>query len=317
MQVTLSVPELLNKALAAFKLETPELFGPGGFAQDFSSSTAVLGDRTTGRIAHLPVVGDYDENNGGWKAAAQDVETLMEDVPVTLNQLPCASVKIRLFDRMGSKVGLDDAAIANLGWSLGKNVVDRIISAARTNVSHSVTLQPNLVTLDTFDGALREQCTAQKMSGKTRWAFVNTAIASALNADDRVKSELFFGQKNGEEGYRVWRNLGGFQWVREYNDIQNAGMAGLMGDHRLACVSVRKIHTMTAATLKAMNIPEVMRFYPVQDEQSKLELTGVVWQEPGTGDTYLSVAMLLGVGVGNQGGPAGTVTDNAGCLILT
>lgn len=39
--VTLSVPEILKDILDAFKFETPELFGVGGFAQDFSSKTAL------------------------------------------------------------------------------------------------------------------------------------------------------------------------------------------------------------------------------------------------------------------------------------
>src|ERR1700744_5563693 len=58
--VTLSVPEILTDVLDAFKLETPELFQPGGFAKDFTSKTAVLNDKITAKIAHVPVTGNYD-----------------------------------------------------------------------------------------------------------------------------------------------------------------------------------------------------------------------------------------------------------------
>jgi hypothetical protein len=66
-----------------------------------------------------------------------------------------------------------------------------------------------------------------------------------------------------------------------------------------------------------LKVPKVMSFDSVRDSESELELCGISWQEAGTGDVYLTVAILFGVGVGNQGGALGTVTDNAGCLILT
>jgi hypothetical protein len=43
----------------------------------------------------------------------------------------------------------------------------------------------------------------------------------------------------------------------------------------------------------------------------------VLWQEQGTGDAYISPAILFGVGVGNQGGAVGSMTDYAGCVIHT
>src|ERR1035441_4193277 len=66
--VTLSVPEILMDVLDAFKLQTPELFGPNGFATDFSSKTAVLGDKITAKIAHVPVVGSYSPAKGDRKS---------------------------------------------------------------------------------------------------------------------------------------------------------------------------------------------------------------------------------------------------------
>jgi len=71
------------------------------------------------------------------------------------------------------------------------------------------------------------------------------------------------------------------------------------------------------ATARELGIPVLMEFYPVRDDESGLELCGIVWQESGVGDVFLSVAILFGVGVGNQGGAAGSITDNAGCLIRT
>ena len=89
-----------------------------------------------------------------------------------------------------------------------------------------------------------------------------------------------------------------------------------MGDHRLAAVSVRRLEDMTE-TAEALGIRKVMEFYPLEDADSKLQLCGISWQEGGTGDVYLSAAILFGVGVGNQGGAAGSMTDYAGCVLRT
>jgi hypothetical protein len=60
-----------------------------------------------------------------------------------------------------------------------------------------------------------------------------------------------------------------------------------------------------------------MDFNSITDKESGLELAAISWQEAGTGDVFLTAAILFGVGVGNQNGAAGTMTDNAGCLIRT
>ena len=318
--VTLSVPEILKEILAAFKLATPELFGPAGFAKDFKSNTAVLGDKVTGHISHVPLTADYDANNGGFKNGVQDATTLIEDVPVTLNQLAHVPVKISFLTGLATKgVDLYQGAIGNIAYALGKKVVDGVLAQAGAGyVSNQLLVPPQLATLDTFDGTIRSQCNAQKMAPSTRWAFISSELAGALGTDDRVRSALYYGQLNGDQGYRTWKNLGGFAWIKEYPDVTKAGVniGGIVGDHRLACVSVRKLEDMES-TAKSLKIREVMRFYPLTDEESGLELCGISFQEAGTGDVYLTVAILFGVGVGNQGGAPGSVTDNAGLLLKT
>jgi hypothetical protein len=89
-----------------------------------------------------------------------------------------------------------------------------------------------------------------------------------------------------------------------------------MMDPRFAVVSVRRIEDMENVA-ESLGIRSVMKFYPLTDEDTGLELCGVSWQEPGTGSLLLSVAVLCGCGVGNQGGAAGTMTNNSGCLIHT
>jgi hypothetical protein len=312
--VTLSVPELLSEALGAFKVSTPELFGPEGFARDFSSDSAVLGDKITAHIAHVPAVGNYDANNGGFKNASQSVTGLIEDVSVTLNRLKVVTINTTGLTALASKdPAVFKAAIGNAGHALGKHVVDTVIAQALANVSTQLQVALPLVNLDYFDGDVRNACNGLKFSRDNRFCFLNTALAGALGADDRTRSKLFVGQLNGESGFRRWQNLAGFSWVREYPDLP-VGMAGLAGDPRLACVAVRRIKDVSNVASQ-LGTPELMRFDSARDPESGLELTAASWQEPGTGDAYVSFGILFGTHVGNNGGAPLSGTDSAGLIL--
>lgn len=315
--VTLSVPEILTDVMDAFRLETPELFQPGGFGTDFSSKTAVLGDAITAKIAHVPLTGAYDANNGGFKAASQAVTTLIEDVPVTLNQFRIVTVNISWLTQLASKIQLYKEAIRNYGFALGKYIVDTALSGiTAANFSNTVQVAPANVTLDTVDGSLRDQLNTQRASNRGRFAIVGTAFASKLGADDRVRSSLFYGSLNNDQGYRIWRNLGGFGWIREYPDMFAGGnLLGYAGDARGIVVATRQLDFSNAAD--QLGIPKVMEFYPMMDSESGISMTGAGWQEAGTGDVYVSCGVLFGTAAGKQGGAAGTITDNAGVRIIS
>lgn len=315
--VTLSVPEILLDVLDAFKLETPELFGPNGFGTDFSSKTAVLGDKITAKIAKLPVVGTYERANGGFKNASQDVTGLIEDVPVTLNQFAVVTVNVTWLTQLASKLPLYKEAVRNYGYVLGKYVVDTALATiTAANFTNSVKVNPLNVNLDTFDGDLRNQLNSQKAYNRGRYAIVNSDVAKALGADDRVRSSLFYNQLNGDNGYRLWKNLGGFSFVREYPDMPTAGnLTGFAADRRAIAVATRRPDFSNVAD--ELGVPKVMEFYPLMDEGSGIFMTGAAWQEVGTGDVYVAAAILFGTGSGAQGGVAGTITDKAGVRLIS
>lgn len=315
--VTLSVPEILQDVLDAFKLELPEAFQPGGFATDFSSKTAVLGDKITAKIAHLPVTAAYDNTPGpghGFYGGNQDVTTLIEDVPVTLNQFRHVPIKVGWLTQLSSKIPLYKEAIRNYGYALAKYVIDTALAQATpANFSNAVKLATANWNLDTFDSTVRNQLNSQKIFDRGRWAIVGTPLAAQLGQDDRVRSSLFYGALNGDRGYRMWNNLAGFGWIREYPDFPQANnMLGIGGDARSIVIASRRPDFSNVAA--DLGVPQVMEFYPLVDEETGLFLTGVAWQEVGTGDVYVSAAILFGTGLGNQGGAAGTITDNAACL---
>lgn len=308
---TLSVPELLPKVLAAFKTQ---LFDLIGMTTDFSSATAVKGDTITGHIAQLPALADYDPTTG-FQNGATAADSLLVDIPITLNKLKHVPVKIPFLTELGSKVDLVPPP-ENIAYTLVKFVLDDILTQAVTNVSNSLLLAPANMALDTFE-QFRGQCNSQKM-GTPRFCILNSAMATALGDDGRIQSSLFYGQLNGTEALRRWDNVAGFSKTFEYTDFPagSGSFAGLAFDRRLACLSVRGISEMSNIA-KELNIPEVMRMDKATDAETGLSLTAVAWQQPGTGDSYLSFAILYGTFVGTGGGSALSGTDLAGCLIRT
>lgn len=314
---TLSVPEILQDVLQAFKLGIPELFGPNGFATDFSSQTSVLGDKITAHIDVLPVASNYNPAQGvGFYQGVQNVETIIQDVPVTLSNFQHVPVRVKWLTQLSSKLPLYKRAIANIGYVLGKLVVDSALAQIAGNFSNKIVINPANVSLDSME-AIRSQLNLQKILNKPRWCLMTTPFAQTLGNDDRVKSSLFYGALNGDEGYRMYRNLAGLTWAQEYPDLSLVGnnITAIAADPRAIVVATRKMDFSNAAA--QLGCPEVMRFFPLSEPESGLNATGVMWQEPGTGDVIVSVGILWGIGAGNQGTGNGNITDNAAVVITS
>ncbi len=314
---TLSVPEILQDVLEAFKLRTPELFGPEGFGTDFSSQTAVLNDKITAHIDLLPVAAAYDPTPGvGFYSGIQDVENLIQDVPVTLSNFTTVPVRVKWLTQLSSKIPLYKRAVHNIAYALGKKVVDGVLAGIVGNFSNKIVINPNNVSLDSME-QIRTQMNTQKAMDEPRFGLMTSGMAGQLQADDRVKSSLFYGMLNGNRGFRVFQNLAGFSWAKEYPDLSLMGnnVTGVFMDPRFVTVASRKPDFSNAAA--DLGVPEIMRFFPMSDPESGINMIGVMWQEQGTGNVQVAVAILWGVTVGNQGGAAGTATDNAGVVVTS
>jgi hypothetical protein len=225
-------------------------------------------------------------------------------------------IKLGWLTQLASKIPLYKEAIRNYGYALGKYVVDTALAqVTAANFSNQVQVANANITLDTFDGTIRDQLNGQKVSNRGRYCLVNTATASKLGQDDRVRSSLFYGALNGDQGYRIWRNLAGFGFIREYPDLFAGGnLDGFCGDARAIAVATRRPDYSNVAD--ELGVPKVMEFYPLEDGESGVFMTGATWQEAGTGDVYLAAGVLFGVGAGKQGGAAAAITDNAGLRIV-
>src|SRR5437762_251501 len=134
MPLTLSATEILADVLDAFKKQFPMLTF---FSTDFSAAAAVLNQQVLARIAQLPAVQSYDATSG-YDLNTADSKSLLVDVPVTLDQHKHVPVKILYLDRIASKIDLYNQSIANIGFVLGKSVIDFVLGkAVAANFSNS------------------------------------------------------------------------------------------------------------------------------------------------------------------------------------
>jgi len=129
-----------------------------------------------------------------------------------------------------------------------------------------------------------------------------------------TRSNLFYGQLNGEQGFdvgRIWPGALGFR-VSGHRE-RCRPYIGFFGDRRSITVATRRPDFANAPKNGCSAIMDF--FYPMQDDESGLFILGVAWQEVGTGDVYVSAADFVRASAGNQAGAPGSGTDNAGLLV--
>lgn len=76
-------------------------------------------------------------------------------------------------------------------------------------------------------------------------------------------------------------------------------------------------HASQDAMMESFGIPRILAFDTVQDQESRITMSAVKFQDPGTGDLTFMPLLLWGKVAGRQGGtnPIGYGTDNGGLLI--
>jgi len=315
LRLTLSVPELSQLVLDAFKIQTPELFEPGGFALNIESKTAKLGDKVTAHIGKVATPADYDANTG-FDNGVQDATDLLEDVPVTLNFFKHVPIRIKMLSQLSSKLNLS-VALMEQGYSLRKLVIDTALGVILAqNFTYQKAVDPANVNLDTLE-QLRTKLNTQKAAPFGRFGIVNSTFAGNLQADQRVGSSLFYNMLNGDTAYRRYKNIAGFANVYEYPDFPaTANLQGYFGDRRGIVIAVRPVD-IAQVTPEMLGIPKIMSFTPMVDEETGLPFVAVGYQKQGTGDLYVSIAILFGVAGGNQGGAQNAITDRGGVRVIT
>jgi hypothetical protein len=311
MSLTLSATEILVDVLDAFKKQFPMLTF---FSTDFSAAAAVLNQQVLARIAQLPSVQSYDSTSG-YDLNTADSKSLLVDVPVTLNQHKHVPVKILYLDRIASKIDLYNQSIGNIGWVLGKSVIDYVLGlCTATNFSGATTATIANTNRDTLS-TITLNMNANGAASSGRYGIVSSLFFNSLDSDIRIASGDYHGQMRDGSPYGHLVNIAGFENIVEYPDTPSgSNQTAFFGDKRAAAV-VTRLPSDIQNVADIAGIPSIAGFDVVEDEASGLALLGIKWMKPGTFDVIVTATLLYGAVAGNQGGSSGVITDKAGWVV--
>ena len=315
---TLSATEILADTLDAFTTEVPIL---SSFSTDLSSARAVQNSIILAHIAVLPTVQTYVEANGGFANGATGAQNLLQDVPVTMNQLPHVPTQVAYLQTIASQKDLYKEAIRYPAYVLGKYVIDYCLTLINgtggNNFSNKLVQSLANSDLGTIE-AVRSLLNTNHASPRGRFGIFSTGFAQSLQDDQRMMSALFYDMRNSDSALRVFKNVAGFSCLYEYPDFNANGvnLSAIFGDRRAFTVATR-IPELGAFAGNPLDVPEIAKFTVVEDPNSGISLLGISWIVQGTFDMNLTTTFLFGATAGNQGTGAGNKTDNAAVYVTT
>ncbi len=317
MALTLSTTQILELVMDAFKVRLP--FLASAFATDFSHEKAKLNQTVNARIAGLPTVQNYDGTTG-YKANATDAKSLMNDVPVTIDQHKHVPIKLDFLDAASTvnQINLLEEATMNCGYVLAKSIADYCLGLAKAvNFSESSVVAVANSDLDML-AAIREAMNAKGVNTTGRFGIVNSAVMTTLTSDSRIASGDYHGQQIGAEALGRLKAIQGFGNIWEYPDMpaNTENQTGFFGTRESVILATR-VPSDTNEIAKAAGIPQIASFETMTDEDTGLTLLGIKWIEQGTFDVYCTIAVMYGAVAGKQGDSAGALTDYAGHRLVT
>lgn len=314
---TLTATEILMDTMDAFRvvvrpldLFTKALLSgqPAGYR---------LGQQAIAHIRKQPTASDYSAATGYANGATQ-ANTLFDDVPLTINKHRHVPISISYLNSIRDKKQEYQALINDAAVVLGKEIVDDVLAdVTAANLSKTLTYSE----ANSDSDMLEDAQTAMNVNGASmmgRYGIVNSGVAKALSRDPAVSSADFHGQLNGVRAYREFEGMNGFERIVEYPDLPANGenLTGIFGDSRMAVVGMAMPeHSQNLA--QELGIPTQGRFFPISDPDSNLQLLGIMWQQPGTFDMWLTVTAMWGKSVGRAGGAVDAQTDRAGVRLVS
>jgi len=246
---------------------------------------------------------------------SQDSQTLMEDVPVTLDRLRDATVDWDPNDVEGAEIKIIEAA-ENMAYAVGKDALDFTLSlAVAGNFSETtVNASPDRSTLRLISGKMNI-----KGAGPERIGIVNTAVYDSLDADPEITSSDFSGQMTGGNPWGSLSNVAGWKNIFEYpvmpKELTPDFVTGVFFDPR-AFVMVNRALGNVEKLREALGIPLNYTLNQMTDPATGLTMQTYSWMTSPT-KIYTKIVMLYGVSAGKQGGATGTKTDFAGHLLTS
>lgn len=317
MALTLQTTEILDLVMDAFKVRLPFLVS--AFSTDFTDQRVNLNQTVNARIASLPTVQSYNASTG-YEANAAESESLLDDVPVTIDQHKHVPIKLDFLKEAESvrQINLLEEATMNCGYVLAKSIADYCLGlVTAANFSETSTVTHANSDLDML-ADVRKDMNAKGANTVGRFGIVNSDVMNTLTTDSRVASGDYHGQRINGEALGNLQAIQGFGNVWEYPDMPDNGenLSSFFGTKESVILATR-VPNDTNEVAQSMGIPQIASFETMTDEDTGLTLLGIKWIKQGTFDVYCTVAVMYGAVAGKQGGSAGEKTDYAGHRIVT
>jgi len=237
---TLTPVVLLQQTIRALFVRCPAL---SFFAHDFTTERLKKDQQVIGKIRKRPVTGQYDANNGGYKAGAQQGRDLLVDVPFTMSQHLHVTLNVSHLASLGDSItdleGHFQDSASVLGKAVNDHVLGKIGSKAFGNASTYSLANSNKDALNAIRKAMNKRGV-----GGPRFGLINSDVAEALEGDSRITNRYDnASQRNDADPHAVFRGLSGFQEIVEYPDM----LTGNGADLTISSISTADLITTTAA----------------------------------------------------------------------
>lgn len=307
MAATLSASIILADVLDAFKVRFPMF---RNMTTDFSSAGADLSQSVIARIRSLPTVRDYDATNG-YQANAANANDLVTDVPVTINRHKHVPVKVDYIDSISTRRDIYSEVIADLAYSLGKEAFDYILSlVVDANFSQFSEFALADSDKDMLDNVTKDMNGVGARPDR-RVGIVNSDVYNYLEADARIASGDYHGQKRLGNAYGQLSNVAGFQTIYEYPSLpaNSEDLTAFFFTPEALIFASRIPNKFTNVDSTLAKVADVS---VQEDAETGLAFAAVEWVQQGTFDHYVTLCWLYGAKAGSQGGSDGALTDYAG-----
>ncbi len=210
---TLSVSEITNDVLQAFKKRVPALNRMG---TNFNVGSLKL-NKTY--YSHIPTLPSVDDVSTTYATTGQTARSLLVDVPVVVNKHKAVLLTQSHFDSIKDDKNKYDDCIRNAGYALAKAFIDDILTGVTSqNFSQSSTYAASDCDVDMLT-AVTTALNTQGAANTGRQMLINSTAAGYLSIDSRMNSRDFLGKDVTGEGYRRWDNAYGFESIIEYPDL--------------------------------------------------------------------------------------------------
>lgn len=313
---TLLLGEFSSAVLESFRIKTFPI--QDMFATDFSNANAKKGQTVTATLVGSATASTYHATNGFKGGGTPDEgHTLFYDVPITMNTFPVIPIKLSYLTGLSTnRPTAYQELVDNTAAAMGKAILDAALAtvvAANFTYSSTVTIaNTNNTTLSTARKALLGRGVQGNLVG-----VVNPDFMNALLDDTKIGSRDYNAKLIGANPYPTIEGVNGFTKIVEYASLPATGNLSAFFCNKNAIGIVARVPDNPQSLAESVGAAVTVQGNTLTDPDSGFSMLNVTWQEPATGDVYLSLAALYGVTGGAQGGSADDILDKAGHRIKT